>query len=177
MKLLSLLSNIISEGPGQRTFTVGPAIKNRLRIDVVADKHQHIDRLGKINPNFDEYSQEARKISMGDWKSGAPDNWILTSIRKNFEKVYDVLEESKMDDGKTPKILFVDEAEFEGDFYNIEYVLVGDKKETGRWRVLIITSALQQYGRQFLKPQPGLPYKRLSESKEYENILVVYLCR
>ena len=177
MKLLSLLSNIISEGPQQRAFTVGPAIKGRLRIDVIADKHQHIDRSGEINPHFDQYSHQARKISMGDWKSGVPNSWILTSIRNNFEKVYDVLEKSKMDDGKTPKILFVDEVEFQGDFYNIEYVLVGDKNDLGRWRVLIITSALQQYGRQFLKSQPGLPYKRLSESKEFGNILVVYLCK
>ena len=177
MKLLSFLTNIISEQSGQRTYLVGPALKDKIRIDVFATHHQQVDRNGNINPYFDEYSVEARRITSGSWKSGVPNKWILDSIRNNFDTIYDIFEDNKSNDDTTPKILFVDETEFDGDLYNIEYVLSGKKTDVGRWRANIITSALQQYGRQFLKPKPGLPYKRLSESKEFENILVVYLCK
>ncbi len=176
MKLLSLLSNVILEQFGQRLFKVGPAIRDGRRIDLFATYHQQEERNGKVHPSFDDYTDEAALIRMGQWRSGVPNIWILDSIRKRFDQVFQTLTNYEDVDGNVSSILFVDEVLFENDYYPIEYVVAGKRNDEDKFRLNIITSALPQNNREFLRKKQGVPYIRLTESKEFQNIPVVYLC-
>jgi len=175
MRLLPLLSTLIIEDLSQRSFKLNPAIKGNKRIEIYADNHQQNDRKGFVNPAFAQYNDETALIRSGNWRQGAPNSWIVDSIRKRFDKVYDAFE--TYFDGKEydSRIFFVDNILFEKDYYTIEYVLIGKKLGDGKWRTDIITSAIPEFGGKFLYRKKGVPELTLSESKEFQNIPIIYL--
>lgn len=173
MKLLNLLTGLISENKG-REFRLYPNIRRGRKTIVFYESfHQKYQRSGDLDIFAPENRFIYQKMMEGFWKSGLPTDIIRKNISENFDKIWEESNKYLETCQEDCRILFKSK---DNDLEMIEYVIAMEKLDEDVLKFVVVTSYLS-YDKDYLRTlKRNDPTVVISESlNNFEKIKVVYL--
>jgi len=170
MNLLKSLSKLLVEFIG-RTFYLPRLKKGDRMLSVGVSYEQMYKRSGDINPEDPENANVLKRMMLGEWKSGVYNMWLRDIISRNFDTVYDTINEH-YDFESDNRIIFYGHNELIG---GVEFVADIEVIDLDHMALKIITSGVSLPNRRFFYNKKGMQTVDLVENKINKKILKVYL--
>ena len=92
MKLIAVLKKLVLEF-NPRDFELPPIIKGRRQIKVLFTRHQTLERFGDADIEDPSTIKTINRLLNTKWVTGIPNVWIYDSIVKNFNEVFETIDE------------------------------------------------------------------------------------
>lgn len=170
MNLLKSLSKLLLEFRG-RTFYLPRLIKGDRMLSVGVSAEQRFKRSGDVNPEDPENKNVLKRMMLGDWRSGVYNMWLRDIIERNFDTVYDTINEY-YDFESDNRIIFYGHNELIGD---VEFVADIEVIDLDHMALKIITSGVSLPNRRFFLNRDNDPTVDLIENKINQKIIEIYL--
>jgi len=174
MKLLQIFKTLLFEDKyfGGRTYKLKPIIKGNKKILMSTTPHQRIQRSGELNPDNLNNAHIYRAMSRGYWRSGIYDMWLRDVVEKNFDTVFQTVDDMYDENSESNRVMFYAKHEIADD---IEFVVEMKRVNDDVVPILVITSAVSELKRKFLYNKRGTPIVTLVESKKKSHYPIIYL--
>lgn len=171
MNIKQILKQLLLEFEG-RTFYL-PKLKQGNRIiSLGVSNEQMYKRSGGLNPEDIENQHIMKSIMSGNWKSGVYNMWIREVIGKNFNQVYNTIDDIYDPKTERNRILFYGHHDIIG---NIEFVADIESRNIGHMALKIITSAVSLPNRKFFFNKDRDPEVFLTEGKKMKIFHTIVL--
>ena len=170
MNLLESLSKLLLEFKG-KTFYLPKLKKGDRIISLGVSSEQMYRRSGDINPEDPENTNVLKRMMLGEWKSGVYNMWLRDIIERNFDTVYDTINEH-YDFESDNRIIFYGHNKLIGD---VEFVADIEVIDIDHMALKIITSGVSLPNRRFFYAKKGRQTVDLVENKINQKILEIHL--
>jgi hypothetical protein len=170
MNLLKSLSKLLLEFRG-RTFYLPRLKKGDRTLSVGVSAEQMFKRSGDVNPEDPENANILKRMMLGDWRSGVYNMWLRDIIERNFDTVYDTINEH-YDFESDNRIIFYGHNKLIGD---VEFVADIEVIDIDHMALKIITSGVSLPNRRFFFTKEDSRTVDLIENKINQKILEIHL--
>lgn len=171
MNLLESLSKLLLEFKG-KTFYLPKLKKGDRIISLGVSSEQMYRRGGDINPEDPENANVLKRMMLGEWKSGVYNMWLRDIIARNFDTVYNTIDEYYDVDSDNNRVIFYGHYDYVGD---VEFIADIESRNIGHMALKIITSGVSLSNRRFFFNKEDDPTIELVENKKTQKIIQVYL--
>lgn len=174
MQLLQTLKFLLFENKyfRGRSYNLKPITKGDKKILMSSSSHQRIQRSGELNPDNPNNAHIYKSILNGNWKSGVYDMWLRDVIEKNFDTVFQTVDDMYDENLESNRVMFYANHEIADD---IEFVVEMKPVNDDVVAILVITSAVSKMGRRFLYNKRGTPIITLVEANKKSHYPIIYL--
>jgi len=171
MNLLNCVENIILEFRG-RTFYLPKITRGDRTLSVGVSDEQMNRRSGRYNPEEPENYHIIKSIISGHWKSGVYNMWLWDIINRNFNQVYNTIDNLYDFELDRNRVIFYGYNEIIGD---VEFVADIEARGIGDMALKIITSGVSLSNKKFFKNRDKDPVITLVEGKKIEIFHRIFL--
>lgn len=171
MRLINILTNLLLEFRG-RTFFLPKIVRGNRTLRIGVSNEQMNKRSGGYDPDDPDNYFMIKSIMSGNWRSGVPNKWLWEIIERNFDDVYNAIDNFYDFESDNNRVIFHGYNDIAGD---VEFVADIEARGIGDMALKIITSAISLPNRDFFKNRNSDPIVSLEESTQIENLPVIYL--
>jgi len=168
MKLISTLKKIISEY-NARNFELPPIKRGRREIRVLFSRHQTLERFGDADVEDLTTIKTINRMLNTKWRTGIPNVWIYDSIAKNFNEVFETIDEFFDPTHEDNRIIFSAPHDQLGE---IEFICALESYSLYRKGLTVITSGTDTDRSRFFWNRQQTPEIELTEEKNKKFIRI-----
>jgi hypothetical protein len=169
MKLVTSLKDLVLEFFG-RTLYLPKIKKGGKVIEFGVSVEQMKDRSGEDDPNDPAVMKMIhRRLDVG-WRTGVPNIWIWESVKKNFDVVFQTIDDLYDPDIERNRVLFLAPHDL---LDQIEFVTEIEAYDKDTMALKVITSGVGSPNRGFFRNKQKTPTISLTES--YKKIPTIVL--
>ena len=168
MKLIAVLKKLVLEF-NPRDFELPPIIKGRRQIKVLFTRHQTLERFGDADVEDPSTIKTINRLLNTKWVTGIPNVWIYDSIVKNFNEVFETIDEFFDPTYEENKIIFSAPHDQLGE---IEFICALESYSLYRKGLLVITSGTPTDRSRFFSNREQLQQIELSEEENKKFIRI-----
>ncbi len=168
MKLITVLKKLVLEY-NSRNFELPPIVKGKRQIKVLFSRHQTLERFGDADVEDLSTIKTINRMLNTKWRTGIPNVWIYDSISKNFNEVFETIDEFFDPTYEENRIIFLAPHDQLGE---IEFICALESYSLYRKGLLVITSGTPTDRSRFFSNREQLQQIELSEEENKKFIRI-----